>query len=582
MQTKKRNMNKLITFFFILISTFFYASTIELPQNSYRIDEEKRLIVCNMDITKLQFDDLSITLKINNNNFKILDNITILKVGSRYTLALDQGYLRYSIYFTDIPLLYIDTDSEILDSPKVLSRISIVENNGNIIESNAGIEYRGATSQLYPKKSYEIEFWNDTTGDDTNDIALFGMREDKDWNIQAMYNEPLKIASKTAWEIWGNISQLYYQEKEPEARSGIRIKYVEAFINNSYKGIYAISEKIDRKQLKLKKNTETEIRGELYKGDSWETTTYYDLPLFDNSSETWGGFEYKYPKDLRDWTNLYNLHNFVINSDNDTFYSQYKEKYDSNNIIDYFIFMNLLRAVDNTGKNIYTARYNKNEKYFFIPWDLDGVFGRIWDSSIQYETEDLQINGLFSRLYNDTREDGFRLDLKNRWTELRNSSITVDKIMQILIDNFDYLKDNGALERDQIANSGSTISSEYEEFAYIQEWLTKRIDYLDKTFAFESNGSTPTDEDGGKQNSKFVLYPNPAKNYIYLVDKINKAEKTFVDIQIYSTAGRLLKNINQNPIDQSIYIGDLADGNYILNIKTNLDHKQSFKLIVNK
>lgn len=564
------------------LSNYFSASTIELPKDSYRIDEEKRLIICNTDISKLEFDNLPIALKINNNDYKILDNVTTLKVGARYTLALDQGYSRYSIYFTDIPLLYIDTDSEILDSPKVSSRISIVENNGNIIESNAGIEYRGATSQLYPKKSFEIEFWNDTTGDDTNDIALFGMREDKDWNIQAMYNEPLKITSKTAWEIWGNISQLYYQEKEPEARTGIRIKYVEAFVSNSYQGIYAISEKIDRKQLKLKKNTETEIRGELYKGDSWETTTYYDLPPFDNTSEIWGGFEYKYPKDLRDWTNLYNLHDFVINSDNDTFYSQYKEKYDSNNIIDYFIFMNLLRATDNTGKNIYTARYNKNEKYFFIPWDLDGVLGRIWDSSIQYETEDLQINGLFSRLYNDTRPDGFRLDLKNRWTELRNSSVTVDKIMQILIDNFNYLKDNGALERDQIANSGSTISSEYEEFAYIQEWLTKRIEYLDKTFAFESNGATPTDEDGGKQNSKFVLYPNPAKNYIYLVDKINKAEKTFLDVQIYSTAGILVRNIIQNPIDQSIYIGNLADGNYILNIKTDSGHKQNFKLIVNK
>ncbi|PZU87827.1 MAG: hypothetical protein DI529_06570 [Chryseobacterium sp.] len=576
-------MNRFVCLILIFLSSYFSASTIKLPKDNYRIDEEKRIIICNTDITKLQFDEQPIILKINDVDFKVADNITTLKVGLRYTIvASDAYYIRYSIYFTRLPLLYIDTNFEISDSPKVLSRINIVENNGKITESNAGIEYRGATSQAFPKKSFEIEFWNDTTGNDTKDITLFDLREDKDWNIQAMYNETLKINSFTAWKIWDNISELYYKEAEPKGKTGIGMRYTEVFVNQSYKGLYAITEKIDRKQLKLKKNTETEIRGELYKGDTYDVTTYYELPAFDNTSETWGGFEYKYPKDLRDWTNLYNLHNFVINSDNDTFYSQYKEKYDSNNIIDYFIFMNLLRAIDNTGKNIYTARYNKNEKYFFIPWDLDGVFGRIWDSSIQYETEDLQINGLFSRLYNDTREDGFRLDLKNRWTELRNSSITVDKIMQILIDNFNYLKDNGALERDQIANSGSTISSEYEEFAYIQEWLTKRIDYLDKTFAFESNGSSPTDEDGGKQNSKFVLYPNPAKNQIYLVDKINKAEKTFVDIQIYSTAGRLVKNINQNPIDQSIYIGDLADGNYILNIKTNLDYKQSFKLIVNK
>ena len=577
-------MNKIITVLLVLLSPFFFASTISLLNDSYRIDEEKRIIVCNTDISKLDFDGQSITVKINNNDFHVLDDVTRFKTGFRYTLALDQGYQRYSLYFTNLPLLDINSDSEISDSPKVLSRIKIIETNGKITESNAGIEYRGATSQLYPKKSYEIEFWNDTIGDDTKDIALLDMREDKDWNLQAMYSEPLKIASKTAWEIWDNISELDYKDKEPEARTGIRIKYAEAFVNNSYKGIFAISEKIDRKQLKLKKNTDTEIHGELYKGDSWETTSYYDLPIFDNTSETWGGFEYKYPKNLRDWSSLYTLHEFVINSSDDIFYSKYKEKYDDKNIIDYFIFVNIIRATDNTGKNVYTAKYNKNEKYFFIPWDLDGVLGRTWDSSKQNITDDILTNGLYSRLYNDTRPVGFRFDLKNRWTELRNGSITVDKIMQILIDNFNFLKDNGALERDQIANSGSTISSEYEEFTYIRGWLTKRIEFLDNAFDFEATGTPPTDTDveTGKQNSKFILYPNPAKNYIYFIDKNNKTEKSFLDITIYSKAGRIVKTISQNPVDQSVFIGNLSVGNYILNIKTDSGHKQSFKLIIDK
>lgn len=573
-------MNKLTTFFLTLLGTCFYASTIILPNDTYRIDDEKRLIVCNTDLSKLNFDMQNITVKINGNDFKVLDNVLSLKIGTRYTLAMDQGYSRYSLFFTNLPLLYINSNTEISDSPKVLSRIKIVTPDGKITESNAGIEYRGSSSQNYPKKSFEIEFWNDTSGNDTQDIALFDMREDKDWNIQAMYNEPLKIASKTAWELWDNISELYYKEKEPEARTGIRIKYVEAFVNNSYQGLYAISEKIDRKQLKLKKNTDTEIRGELYKGDSWETTTYYDLPPFDNTSETWGGFEYKYPKALRDWTSLYNLHDFVINSDNETFYSQYKEKYDDKNIINYFIFMNVIRATDNSGKNVYTARYNKDEKYFFIPWDLDGVLGRIWNSTSENITEDLQINGLFARLYNDTRPDGFRLDLKNRWTELRNSSITVDKIMQIMIDNFNYLNDSGALERDRIANSGSTISSEYEEFVFTREWLKKRIKYLDMVFGFDFNITNPEEEEG--KESIYILYPNPAKNYIYFINKNRKAQKSLIDITIYSKSGRIVKNIVQNPIDQSVSMENISNGNYILNIIDDSGHKQNFKLIVDR
>jgi len=573
-------MDKLITFTITLLSTCFYASTIELPKETYRIDEEKKIIVCNTDLNKLAFDEQSITLKINDNDFKILDNVTSLKTGVRYTISRE--FIRYSIYFTELPLLYIDTSSTIMDAPKVLSRTKIVENNGNITESNAGIEYRGATSQIYPKKSYEIEFWNDTIGNDTKDITLFDMREDKDWNIQAMYNETLKINSVTAWEIWNNISQLYYIDSEPKAKSGIGMKYAEVFVNNSYQGIYAIAEKIDRKQLKLKKNTDTDIRGELYKGDSWSLTTYYELFEFDNSSETWGGFEYKYPKDLRDWSNLYNLHNFVINSDDENFYSQYKEKYDNSNIIDYYIFLNLLRATDNKGKNVYTAKYDKDGKYFFIPWDLDGVLGRIWDTTTENTTEDLLTNGLYDRLWNDKRSNGFRLDLKNRWVQLRSKSITVDQIMQILIDNFNYLKNNGALERDQIANSGSTISSEYEEFEYIREWLTARIAYLDKTFAWEQSGTTPVEPEEGKTNYQFQLYPNPAKNYIYFVNKNVKAENEFLDIKIHSGAGRLVKTITQHPLNQSIFIGNLSNGNYIINIKNQSRYKQNFKLIIDK
>lgn len=565
----------------MLLSINSYASNIELPKESYRIDNEKRIIVCNADLSKLAFDDQPVKFKIDNNDYNIIDNVKSLKIGVRYIIALDQGFVRYSIYFTELPLIFISTDDAIVDSPKVFSKITIVENDGKVLESNAGIEYRGATSQNYPKKSFEIEFWNDKIGDDTKDVTLFNLREDKDWNLQAMYNEPLKMANSVAWEIWDNIGVLYYQDKEPKAKSGTGSNYVEVFVNDSYQGIFAISEKIDRKQLRLKKNTDTETLGELYKGDGWEVTTYYELPDFDNTSETWGGYEFKYPKSGRDWSNLYNLHDFVMNSDDETFFSQYKDKYDHNNLTDYFIFLNLLRATDNSGKNVYTAKYDKDGKYFFIPWDLDGVLGRIWDGSIENITDDLLSNGLYDRLWQDTKEDGFRSGLKKRWTSLRSDFVTVDNLMQLLINNYSYLKVNAAYERDQIANSGSTISSEYEEFAFIREWITKRIAYLDETFGLEF--PTPTSEESGdKTNGKFQFYPNPAKNQIYFINKNEPSENTFLDIDIYTVTGRKIKTVSQTPLNQSLFIGNIPDGNYILNIKSNSGIKQSFKLIIDK
>lgn len=580
MRPKILYMFKFFFLFLSFLSINLFAVTIDLPKESYRVDREKRMIVCNTDLSKIVADDQAIKFKINGDVYNLLDNIKELKIGIRYTLAQHQGSQRFSIYFTELPLLFIDSNAEISDSPKVLSQISLVENNGIVTVSSAGIEYRGATSQSYPKKSFEIEFWKDQTGKETQDLALLGMREDKDWNLQALYNEPLKIASITAWEIWETIGKPYYATEEPKAKLGVSSEFVELFLNDSYQGIYVVAEKIDRKQLKLKKNTETEIRGELYKGSSWGATTYYELPALDNASEEWGGFEYKYPKDLRDWSKLYNLHDFVLNSDSDLFYSEYKNKYDNDNLVDYFIFLNLLRITDNTGKNLYTARYDKNGKYFFVPWDLDGVLGRIWDSTIENKTDDILSNGLYDRLQNDDRPDGFRFDLSKRWTSLRSDFITTDNIMQLLLNNYSYLKVNSAYERDQLANSGSTISSEYEEFAFIREWLTKRIEFLDKAFGFET---TQHEDAAIDQNTvKFQFYPNPAKSSIYFINKKIKTENTFLDIDIYTLSGRKVRSVSQSPLGQSVFIGNLPNGNYLMNIKGDAGVKQSFKLIIDK
>lgn len=576
-------MHRYLLLILIFVSSYVSASIIELPAGSYRLDRDRGIVICNTDLSKLEFDDQPITIKMDGNTFLVLDRVKELKVGVRYSLGLGEYNLtRYSMYFTELPLLWIDTTASIADSPKVLSKISLTQSDGNMIQSNAGIEYRGDTSQNYPKKSYETEFWNDNNGDNTVDLSLLGMREDKDWNIQAMYNEPLKISSVSAWEIWKNMSRLYYENLEPDAKTGVTMKYAEVFLNGSYQGVYAISEKVDRKQLKLKKNTEKEIRGELYKGNQWDVnTTYIGLPAYDNNSEVWGGYEYKYPKDLRDWTSFYNLHDFVINSSNEEFYDQYRNKYDSENLVNYFIFINTIRASDNMGKNLYTARYNKNEKYFFVPWDLDSILGRKWDTSQDNTLEDLLSNGLYGRLWSDPRKDGFRADVKKRWAELRSQLITPDNIMQILIDNFNYLKNNGVYERDQIAFPGSTLSSEYEEFAYIRNWLIQRINYLDKTFEWDES-KHETNDDNGKVNSQFLFYPNPAKNYIYFIDKNNKTGKSFLDIAIYSMDGKMIRSISHNPIDQNLYIGDLDNGNYILKMQSDTGYSQTFKLIVSK
>mgnify|MGYP005742584177 CR=1 FL=1 len=83
------------------------------------------------------------------------------------------------------------------------------------------------------------------------------------------------------------------------------------------------------------------------------------------------------------------------------------------------MFLNLIRATDNTGKNIYLAKYKQGEPYFYIPWDLDGCFGTIWNGTNSNITDDILKNGFISRVI-DRNPKNILIDIANKWFENKN------------------------------------------------------------------------------------------------------------------------------------------------------------------
>jgi spore coat protein H len=272
------------------------GNPIVITPNFYHVDEQHHLIVINKPVTEIvkAVADNSSALLLDK-EYDFVEQSPVLSTTNSCTVA--HGNTEYTVYFTSLPIVHINTRYAIVDAPSVYATFTMSEANGTSTTSKLGIEVRGGTSQGYPKKSYELSFWADTLGNKNRDMKLLGMRNDNKWNLQALYNEPLRVNSKVANELWQEMSQLYYKDKEPDAKNGIAMSYVEVFVNNEYKGLYALTERIDRKQLKLKKYTNS-IKGELYKGSDWGgAVTFTELPASYNTSLTWGGFEYKHPEE---------------------------------------------------------------------------------------------------------------------------------------------------------------------------------------------------------------------------------------------------------------------------------------------
>ncbi|OUJ71895.1 CotH kinase family protein [Hymenobacter crusticola] len=562
-------LTALATTFFCVATQAFAGNTITISPNFYHIDNKQHIIVINKKVEDVNADaDELRTHLVLDKDYIFVEPPLLVNTASSYQVKFQN--ITYTTYFTQLPIVHVDTDNEIVDSPSVLAKFLMSEASGTITESNLGIEIRGSYSQTLPKKSYELSFWTDTKGDDSRDVRLLNMRTDNKWNLQALYNEPLRVNSKVANTLWQNIHQIYYKDKEPEAKNGIDMAYVELFLNNEYKGLYALSERIDRKQLKLKKYNNG-IVGELYKASNWGPAILFTgLPAFDNSSLTWGGFEYKHPEEKIDWTNLYNFIDFVENSSDQFFYSQYKAKFNLKNAVDYYIFLNLIRAVDNTEKNLYIAKYKTNEPYYYIPWDLDGTFGNNWFGSKDNITNDIRTNEFYKRLTKDNSPSGFNETLYKRWEELRATVITEKYILDKFKEQQDYLLNNNIYQREHLVWDSFTYDDTYAE--YTATWLRSRLAYLDGAF---SKTSTVLKSSVGKQSATVSIYPNPANDFLFI-----ETEGLPYEVLIQDMNGRMLLKTTLNGTLNKVALNSLARGLYVVTVKNSRTLKTE-KLIIN-
>ncbi len=472
---------------------------------------------------------------------------------------------------SSMPTVNITTDGPIVNTPAVHGTIVVDDHNGTVIEMHAGFKIRGTSSQQYDKKSYRVELWADETGVEMIDTTFLGMRSDDDWNLEAMWAQPLRLRDKVANMLWMEMYQLPYYETAPGAMPGIQMEYVDLYVNDAYMGVYALTERMDRKQLGLRKYNGT-LRGLLFKGNGEGAPTFDTLPEYDNTSDTWGNYEWVYPNEydtLMDWSVLYNFTNFVMNSTDNAFYSQYSTMFDAQNAIDYFLFINVLQAMDNMGRNLFVARNKKSGTFFYLPWDLDAIWGLDTDGSQTNNAEGFMSNGFFDRLLDDCSDNGFAAMLQARYNALRTTVLTRENIMDLVLGEYEALNESGAYDREHEAWPDFTVDT--TQLDYLSDWLDARFAYLD-TEINSACGTWNADEMTEKQ--LIEVFPNPAKDRV----NIRFAEVGESVIRIYDMTGRLVYSSQSTAQVISLSADGMRDGVYT--IVTCINGKQWIERMV--
>ena len=416
--------------------------------------------------------------------------------------------------------------------------VSIIYPDGSSNQHlSAKIKWRGGTTNTEEKhkRNYKIKF--------TEDHSFFGLRNDNNWILDAGQADVFRLRNRIATELWNDFAtKPYYINEQPKALSGVRGEVVEVYLNDEYRGIYCFTECMDRKQLKLKKfDQDGTIHGTLWKSTGFGSSLMDTLPdSYDNCQPMMDVFEAKYPEldDLpqTDYSTLWNAINFVINSNDDDFSNHVDEYFDLPVIQDYYLFINILGAIDNTGKNMYWAVYDKQKDKKITPavWDLDLTMG--CSTLEQYSEEFLSPEyPLLDPFYLVTRlrqtdYNHFNQKVSERYKALRKTDFNPDNLYSRYESYYNILKQSGAAEREEQRWSGDSDVYGHEinfekELEYIKNWINRRIAFLDKHFQYEDDtfiSNTTYQSDNPNIYSLFgqrINNLNQCKSNIYIINK---------------------------------------------------------------
>ncbi len=503
-----------------------------------------------------------------------------------------------SLLYSNLPLVVINTNGQdIYDEPKITAELKIIYNGspalnhhsdpGNIYEGLCGIEYRGYFSQWLPQKPYGFET-RDELGNNRN-VSLLGMPSENDWILLANYNDKTFMRNMLAFCLF-----------ESMGHYAPRAYVCEVIVNDSYDGIYILTEKIKRDdhRVDIAKLDEDDNAGDSLTGGYIFKTDYYDetnswLSQYSPMDRPDGlvYFVYEYPDPGILTTDQKNYLKDFVNSFETVLYGAafddpqqgYRSFINVNSFIDYFIIGELSRNVDAYKKSAFFFKEKENKGGLISRgpvWDFDwawknmndncDIFAAMDGSGWAYKVNECKdwpvAPGWMVRLLDDK---SFQDELFTRYTTLRKTFLSEESLNQY-VDSVALLVDDAQARHYErwpiLGINVGTPEVDYQpdtyagEIAKFKDWIQKRLTWLDANMPGELIVSS---RDARTDNLTVLrLFPNPASGLLFI-----ESDQAIQKIEIYNAAGApVIVNLTGGIYSSAIDVSRLAPGLYIAKI----------------
>jgi hypothetical protein len=308
------------------------------------------------------------------------------------------------------------------------------------------IDGRGNTSWHHDKRPYNIDLVADDWGTE-NPAVLLGMPEGDEWCLLAFWMDRSLMRFPLASYLGQYLNGMMWT---PHTR------YVEVWINDDYRGLYLLSEKIQRSdnRIDVKKLNEesTDLSGgfilEATPEDGHKSKPIEKASQFKTNRDG-VNFIFKYPKPKnitqaqRSW--IWDYMNEFEDALRDDNYKNpdagYRKYINEDSFIDWTILHELSKGCDNLFHASVFVHKDRNGKLnMSAPWDFDLSFG---NSGVYTEDGNwVKTHRWFGRLYQDER---YAKKFNERYEAM---TPLFEQIPQILQANYRQLEASGALDRE--------------------------------------------------------------------------------------------------------------------------------------
>jgi spore coat protein CotH len=409
--------------------------------------------------------------------------------------------------FTDsnLPIVVINTDIdpntslplEILDDPRILASMKIIYrpdgSRNYLTDSNTteylnyngriNIEIRGSTSQLLEKKPYGLTTLK-SNNTSNNNVSLLGMPAENDWILNSLAFDPSCIRDYLSYNLSRQIGNY-----------ASRTVYCEVVINDEYKGLYILQEKMKSNEnriniLKIAK-TDTTLPnlsgGYITKADK---TTGGDPVAWSMASyDGWTDFIHELPKP----ENVTTEQNTYINNEflrlettsgakNTNLATGYPSVIDVPSFVDFMIMSELSSNVDSYTFSTYFHKdrggklragpiwdYNLTYGNDLFMWGYDRSKSNVW----QFSNGDNTGAKFWKDLFDEPK---YKCYLSKRWNELTQTGnpLNYDKLTQYIDETITYISEAKVRENQK----WGTISNDPVEISNLKTFLSNRITWM--------------------------------------------------------------------------------------------------------